>query len=316
MTNMPIQNNHSKNKVRSQVISKVPKNCNCVLDIPGPEIMSTIELIKQNKITKNTIIHTIERNKKSNNIIIKKFKNKKIKHVAHNLSLENFQTNNYFDFVNLDTCSCLNEGILNVLSKLNFNKNATLSLWVTGFRSKGELKSKILSYGGKHSDNGDYIRNTAFTTKGNELTNAVLIAIAACLNKYDFEMNSTSYEEYTSNKTKMYVYTLHNINPTKKIRSVLNFAGEQRYNYIKKEYISTQKSTLTGSLPNQLIQAFTNNKQGQINHLKIKAKQELENRKKDKKWILAGWKSCVSKICNNKELAEKIHKFINSIIHP
>ena len=309
MNNMPLQNNHSKNLVRSKVISLAPKS-HVVLDIPGPEIMSPIELINQKKLDKKTIVHTIERDKKANKTICKKLKNRRVLHVPHEGSLENFESDLFFDFVNLDTCSSLNEGIIKTVSNLKFNQNATFALWVTGFRAKGELKAKILSYAAKWSDNTDYIRNVTFIPNLSKINTSILVVLASCLKEYEFEV---SFYDYISNKTKMNVFVLSKIRPAQEKRSKISFEGEQSYTHEKKKYTSTKQSSLSGTMPNQFVQAFENNKLGQINHLKTKARQEINNRQKNKKWILAGWKSNVSKICKNKTLAKKIHDFISSI---
>jgi hypothetical protein len=298
--------NAEKNKIRSWCIDSMLPAKN-ILEIPGPECISTLEMKQKGKITSKSKVYTIERKKDSFEKIIQKLKLNKINLIPHLGELETFNHQDVeFGIVNLDTCSTLNEKILNFISKLNIANNGSLYVWVVGFRNEGELKHKLLSYAASRTDNSDYVMKKCNFSQSSLTTNASIIALTAALNHYDFKIN---YETYVSNVSMMYVYRFTNIVKINKPRTKLNL-NLDTYQYQKVDYSNkTELVKITSPISKQIIQSF---KLNQINKIKRILKSELNNSTRDKKWIIAGWKSNVSRLKpkNKKEII----KFLDSII--
>lgn len=206
-----------KEKIRNN-FSTMGRKYDVILDLPGKHCRSIEKLNQLGAIDKeNSIVYAYERYPKIAKRICQKLKEiNNVFVVCNDLSCADVEIPSHrFDWVNLDTCSSLNNGILTFIRSLKFNEDAELNIWLTTYRKNGKFKEGLKEFCFKNDKGWEiYKRISDLVTieqwKCDETQKHTLCAIYAALTE-NYNLILEKVDSYTAHVNKMYFYRFINI---------------------------------------------------------------------------------------------------------
>jgi hypothetical protein len=299
------------------------------MDLPAPSCLSIVNLMKRDALAKNAKFVLYERNKPDIPAIHRKmsglgFNESQFEIVGQDLA-DSTPTGSY-DWVNLDTCCSLNQSLLGFISKLNFIKGGELNVWLTYYRSNAEFHEGLRNTFFRNEEGMKIMQQVRRShpilqdydpDSQNSSTKLVtLMAIIMAINNYSYELEMPI--DYIDRSTTMYFFRIRNIRRLS--TPVLpNFSDIYRPddNFEGFKYPNKKPRNLTSEddVPRSCILVASGAASSSRAFLTRRMRQVLKSAPdcgKDPKWVRAGWKSTVSRMCCDKEIIDRAHKLIDA----
>jgi len=304
-----------KQLVRTQVVTP-GKKYERVACLPGPYIRSVLLYLETGNFTKNTEVTVIECKPSVMEEIKRKFNKLPFRKVNYSLGwVEETPDYGPYDLVNLDTCSSLSRSMLNWIAQQRFLEGGEFNVWLTTFRSNQQTRDDLLE---------SFLR----TRKGVSVLSAIreymtldpvqmvtAAALYSALNKYN--CTPMPMLKYCEHVNFMYVYRFTELTKAKSPRpsldEVLVKTESEKLDWTGKGHSPTKLAN--DSLLIQCLKVLRGEAHPAYTTRQFRI--EIKNGTlagKAEKWIKAGWKSTISRMCRgDDDMKIRAHAYIDKL---
>lgn len=295
-----------------------------IIDLAGEKALS-IKSLQKGNINADCDITIIDHNKKKLARAKQRIAKLGLQVHGHHGKIESYTPSGEYDWVNLDTCNSFSLELGQWLSQLKMSPNGEVNIWLTCYRSKGQLLEsldetfstktgrQVMRSLHKHCLGADGLLSNIPRKKRTE-ARATVGALAASFSQ-SFDVMPV--QEYTVHVNRMYVYRFVNFgNGQLKFPDLSDFRVESDYKGQTYKSTSTKPKSSIGESSSVDELVFAAIKTGRKSYATKRIRQFIHEKKlrgnSDVKWIKAGWKARISALTKDAAHREQCHNLIDN----